>query len=358
MLDARKTFRPDDPMRALGIRQQPVALDHAQREEVAARLMAGEPPEAILAALVKTGAPLAAVRAELAEAEGQPWLKAAERLRAQLAKRDWVLETRARLERLQPAEVPRRDALPADIFVREHYTTLTPVVLTGLTDHWPGRQWSLERLARLGNPEIEVQWGRESDPDFELNSLRHKRQMRWHDVLALMAEDRETNDFCVTANNGGQNRKALARLWADVGDLPGYLGPSLLGDGFFWMGPKGTVTPWHHDLTQNLLVNMVGTKRVALVSPSETHRMRNHRHCFSRFGADATLFAVPEADRPRILTVDIGPGDILFIPVGWWHHVTGLTPTIGMSFTNFVWGNDFASFYTCEGDLEAFAPAP
>jgi hypothetical protein len=225
------------------------------------------------------------------------------------------------------------------------------VVLTGLTDHWPGRQWSLERLARLGDPEIEVQWDREGDPEFELNSIAHKKRMRWRAVLALLAEDRETNDFYVTANNGGQNRKALARLWADVGDLPGYLGPSLLGDGFFWMGPKGTVTPWHHDLTQNLLVNMVGRKQVALVSPAETHRMRNHRHCFSRFGADATLAEVPEAERPRVLTVDIGPGEILFLPVGWWHHVTGLSLTIGMSFTNFVWDNDFASFYASEGDL-------
>ena len=117
------------------------------------------------------------------------------------------------------------------------------------------------------------------------------------------------------------------------------------------MGPRGTVTPWHHDLTQNLLVNMVGRKRVALVSPAETPHMQNHRHCFSRFGADASLSSIPTAERPRILTVEIGPGDILFIPVGWWHHVTGLSLTIGMSFTNFVWPNDFTSFYRTEGEL-------
>lgn len=351
MLDARKTFRADDPMRALGLRQPAAGLDDAQRQEVASRLLAGEAPESVLTTLVKAGAPLAAVRDEIAAAAAHPYLKAAAQLKARLAKRDWLLEARAKLERMQPAEVQRRHCLAPEDFFRDHYTTLTPVVLTGLTDHWPGRQWSLERLGRLGNPEIEVQWARESDPDFELNSIALKKRMPWHDVLALLRDDPETNDFYVTANNGGQNRKALARLWADVGDLPGYLGPSLLGDGFFWMGPKGTVTPWHHDLTQNLLVNMAGTKRVALVSPAETHRMQNHRHCFSRFGADASLSAVPEAERPRILTVDIGPGDILFIPVGWWHHVTGLSLTIGMSFTNFVWDNDFASFYASEGDL-------
>lgn len=355
MPDARKTFRADDPMRALGIRQPTArvdaAPDDAQRQDVAARLLAGQAPEAILATLVKGGVPIAAAKAEIEAAATHPYLKGAALLQARLRKRDWLLEARAKLERMQPAEVAIRHALSPEDFFRDHYTTLTPVVLTGLTDHWPGRQWSLDRLAKLGNPEIEVQWARERDPDFELNSIAHKKRMPWHDVLALLAQDSHSNDFYVTANNSGLNRQALGRLWADVGGLPGYLGQSPLGDGFFWMGPKGTITPWHHDLTQNLLVNMVGTKRVALVSPAQTHRMRNHRHCFSRFGTDAALDRVPEAERPHMLTVDIGPGDILFIPVGWWHHVTGLSRTIGMSFTNFVWDNDFASFYTSEGDL-------
>jgi hypothetical protein len=351
MLDARKSFRPDDPARALGLPPRQPQLTPAQRETVALRLMQGEAPAAVKAALLRDGAPLAAVEAELAAAEGAPWRAAADLLRARLAKRDWLLECRARLEAQGLPEVPRRHALDPESFFREHYTTLVPVVLTGLTDHWPGRRWSFARLRALGNPEVEVQADREADPDYELNSIAHKARMRWHDVLDRIEQGGPGNDLYVTANNGGRNRKALFALWHEVGDLPGYLGPSPLGDGFFWMGPEGTVTPWHHDLTQNLLVNMVGTKRVALVSPAETVRMKNHRHCFSSFGGDATLGAVPPAERPRILTVDIGPGEILFLPVGWWHHVTGCTATIGMSFTNFVWNNDFASFYRSEGEL-------
>ncbi|WP_199554486.1 cupin-like domain-containing protein [Sandaracinobacteroides hominis] len=356
MLDARKSFRPDDPLRALGIRAVPsgpggTPLDDSLRQLVAEQLLAGETAEAVLAVLMRRGVAAAEAKAEIAAAAGHPYLKAATQLQARLAKRDWLLEARAKLERMQVAEVPRRERLAPETFFAEHYTTLTPVVLTGMTEDWAGRQWSLDSLAGLGNPEVEVQGGREADVDFELNSIAHKRKMRWHEVLELLRGDPETNDFYVTANNSGVNRKALAALWADVGDLPGYLGKSHLGDGFFWMGPRGTVTPWHHDLTQNLLVNMVGRKRVALVSPAETHRMRNHRHCFSCFGADAELQGVPAAVRPRVLTVEIGPGDILFLPVGWWHHVTGLTMTIGMSFTNFVWDNEFTSFYASEGAL-------
>ena len=352
MLDVRKSFRPDDPLRALGMVRASPGFDDVQRHALAQRLLAGDPPAGILADLVRQGIALPLARSEMAAAQASPYLKAAELLQARIAKRDWLLECRARLEQLALAELPRRHALAGQTFHTEHYLPLRPVVISGLFDHWPARQWTLDGLADcLGNPDIEVQCNREADADFELNSIAHKAQWRWHALIERLRQTGRSNDFYVTANNGGINRKALAPLWNDVGDMPGYLGNSRLGDGFFWMGPAGTITPWHHDLTQNLLVQMAGTKRVTLVSPLQTPKMRNHRHCFSRFGQDATLADAAAAERPRTWQVDIGPGDALFLPVGWWHHVEALSLTIGMSFTNFIWPNDFTGSYCTEGAL-------
>jgi ribosomal protein L16 Arg81 hydroxylase len=33
------------------------------------------------------------------------------------------------------------------------------------------------------------------------------------------------------------------------------------------------------------------------------------------------------------------PGEAIFIPVGWWHHVKSLEVSISVSFTNFVFPN-------------------
>lgn len=304
MIDARKSaFRADDPLRALGIR--PTTAAPAPSDD---------------------------------------------RTAARLEKRDWLLKCRARLEALQPASVPRVAVMEPSIFLQQHYIPLRPVILEGMVDHWPARTlWSLDHFRALGNPEVEVQWSREADPDFEMNAPAHKRLMPWHGFLDLLAEDRTTNDVYMTANNGGVNRQALARLWDEIAGIPGYLAANRMGDGFLWIGPRGTITPWHHDLTQNFLLQLRGTKKVTLASPSETPRMRNHRHCFSRFGTRADLSG--ETDPPRTFEAIIGPGDILFIPVGWWHHVEGLDQTIGMSFTNFVWPNDFADFYRSNRDL-------
>jgi ribosomal protein L16 Arg81 hydroxylase len=52
-----------------------------------------------------------------------------------------------------------------------------------------------------------------------------------------------------------------------------------------------------------------------------------------------------------VIDVVIGPGDLLFLPIGWWHYVRGLDVSITMTFTNFVFNNDFSSFYTTYNDI-------
>ena len=55
------------------------------------------------------------------------------------------------------------------------------------------------------------------------------------------------------------------------------------------------------------------------------------------FMSQASLSA-PDYERfPRLrkakpLIVDLGPGDLLFLPPGWWHQVTTPVPTISIDF--------------------------
>lgn len=320
------------------------ALDPQWRCWLAENLILGVPRDAVIAQLVGKGCPADIAAAEVAMAEASPYLQASATLRNRLAKRDWHLSLAARAERLAPAGIPRRPRLDPALFLAEHYAAQRPVVLTGLIDHWPAARWTFDRLAGFSpDTPVEVQAGREGDAEYESNAHRHRRTMPLGDFLARVATP--GNDVYMTAGNEGTNRRALAPLWDEIGDLPGYLVPQPGRDGFLWAGPQGTVTPWHHDLTNNLLVQVAGTKRVTLVSSAQTPAMRNHRHCYSLFAGDAAMTAAAEAVRPMALTCDLGPGEALFIPVGWWHHVVGLTPTIGLSFTNFAWPNDAAEGY-------------
>jgi len=49
----------------------------------------------------------------------------------------------------------------------------------------------------------------------------------------------------------------------------------------------------------------------------------------------------PLADQLDIIDVVVEPGETLFVPVGWWHHVQTLDVCISLSYTNFSLPNQF-----------------
>jgi ribosomal protein L16 Arg81 hydroxylase len=42
-----------------------------------------------------------------------------------------------------------------------------------------------------------------------------------------------------------------------------------------------------------------------------------------------------------VINLILQPGEVLFMPVGWWHHVRALDVSVTVSFTNFVFPNHF-----------------
>ena len=325
------------------------------RRWIAENLLLGASNEDIAARLLQLGCPLPLALSEIRRASESPYLKGADVLRQRLAKRDWLLASYGRLASLDGllGAVPTVRHLPAAAFFRDYYAAHRPVLIDGLIDGWPAfGRWSLEYFEeRLGDAIVEVQTRRNSNPDYEATSDSHKEWMAFRQFLAMLRGVEETNDFYMTANNGGHNRTALAPVWEDVGQIEEYLDRGSGQDGFFWMGPKGTVTPFHHDLTNNLLIQVRGRKTVTLVPSWDTPLMRNSLHCFSGWASPDALAALPDSTRPTIMTCTIEPGQALFIPLGWWHHVTGLDTTIGLSFTNFARANDFAQNYTTYGPV-------
>jgi hypothetical protein len=47
----------------------------------------------------------------------------------------------------------------------------------------------------------------------------------------------------------------------------------------------------------------------------------------------------------------LNPGEILFLPIGCLHFVQGVDISVTVSFTNFIFDNDFASCYTTYGPV-------
>jgi ribosomal protein L16 Arg81 hydroxylase len=53
----------------------------------------------------------------------------------------------------------------------------------------------------------------------------------------------------------------------------------------------------------------------------------------------------PEAATAQCFEVDLAPGDILYVPVGWWHQVRSLDFCVMLTYTRFRWPNEpYSSF--------------
>lgn len=259
------------------------------------------------------------------------------------ARKAWLAAVGERHRALspEPGSVPRLRDISAEAFLDLFYAAGRPVVIEGLARDWPATSlWSIDYLAaKVGSAEITFQGGRDSAADFELAKDRHIRTMPFDRYLADFVAKNGGNDAYITAYNSGANRAAFAPLMADLGQAP-YLSDA---EGMLWIGPAGTFTPLHHDLTNNLLVQIVGAKRLHLLPPGETERLANNRHVFSDVHdiedpMRTSLF--PQAREARRFVVDLRPGDALFIPVGWWHQVRSLSFSVMLTYTNFLWPND------------------
>ena len=332
-------------------RPRPAAAPETdKRALIASALLDGADDTAILERLLAAGVSEPSARYEVARLPRDPIAMAARTLAARLAKRDWALANRGKLASMDA--VPVVHAIDRETFYRDHYRANLPVKLTGLVDHWPAlSRWSLDHFAAIAaDAMVEAQAGRETNSEYEVAKDAHRRHLRFAELIEWLRADRASNDIYLTAYNSGANGAALAALWDDLAPI-GILDQPARRDGFFWLGPRGTLTPFHHDLTNNLLVQVIGRKRVKLVPSWEIGRMRNHLHCFSAWEDEALPAGPDDADRPPVLECEIGPGDALFLPVGWWHHVEALDLSASMSFTSFAGDNDFSRHYRSYGAM-------
>ena len=74
--------------------------------------------------------------------------------------------------------------------------------------------------------------------------------------------------------------------------------------------------------------------------------MHNDLHCFSQVDGRVVPPATrPPLDEPQIYELILNPGEVLFLPIGCLHYVYGIEISVTVSFTNFVFDNDYSSFY-------------
>ena len=317
-------------------------LSRPWRLWLADNLLRGVPTHDLETALVRNGVAPGLAARTVRSAARAPELEVARRGLAPAGRQALAGRLRRELLALRDPEVERRPTPPPAAFLRDYYATGTPVVLTELVTRWPAfTRWSPQDLReRFGAAPIELEDGRSSDPTPDMNYERHRRTATMAEYVDRVLAAGETNDIYLIANNRNLARPELRPLLLDIALPSGYFDPSpgrAARCGALWFGPAGTVTALHHDTSNILLCQIFGRKRVRLYPPDEPRLLAAARGVYSDLD--------PERDAAglagRGLDVVLAPGEALFLPVGWWHHVRALDVSISLAFNHFLWPNDF-----------------
>ena len=103
-----------------------------------------------------------------------------------------------------------------------------------------------------------------------------------------------------------------------------------MGPPRFWIGPARTVTPLHCDYDDNLFAQLWGRKRIFLAPPHHDvflyPREANPLLFGSPVDPEAPDFArFPLARQAALVELIVEPGDMLYVPAGWYHQVRALS---------------------------------
>ncbi|XP_031462831.1 bifunctional peptidase and arginyl-hydroxylase JMJD5 [Phasianus colchicus] len=248
----------------------------------------------------------------------------------------------AKRARTQPPPAPAvrpEDAVPCERcpslerFRERYLIPQKPVVLEGVIDHWPCmKKWSVDYVSQvagcrtvpveLGSRYTDEEWSQKlmtinefiSQYIVNENSVGYLAQHQLFDQIPELKEDISIPDYCCL----GEGEEDDITINA-------------------WFGPAGTISPLHQDPQQNFLAQVFGRKYIRLYSPQDSENLYPHEsqllHNTSQVDVeDPDLTKFPNFRKAAFQSCILMPGQVLFIPVKYWHYIRSLDISFSVSF--------------------------
>jgi hypothetical protein len=121
-----------------------------------------------------------------------------------------------------------------------------------------------------------------------------------------------------------------------------------------WFGPSGATTQAHYDVQDNFYAQLYGHKRFILFPPEQNRDLYLNGFLHSAAQQAQVDLEHPDLDKyPRFknaaaLDAFLEPGDVLFLPALWFHHVIALD----LSFSVSIWSKNEETMHMWEAEKE------
>ena len=283
---------------------------------------------------------------EVSLAACHPYVEAGVEKAESLQNLESLLNIYRTLSALSPTSgsIERRGDVSREEFLRDYYSANRPVILTGLMNNWKARSlWTPEYLkARYGSETVEITADRDSDPNYELNIEKHNRKILFSEYVDMVTGNGVTNDYYLIARNHVLEQAGMRGLLDDIETFPEYLNAKTPENIRLWFGPAGAVTQLHCDTTNVLMAQVYGRKRITLIPSNQLQLVYSWEGAFSKVDCENPDYEkYPLFKDATTIELQLEPGEVLFLPVGWWHHVRALDISISLSMVDFVFPNTY-----------------
>jgi len=239
--------------------------------------------------------------------------------------------------------IAERADVDAERFRSEVAAGYRPVVMRGLVAGWPAVGRARESAEALASYLAGFDNGRAVDAIRTPPSARGR--IFYNDDMSGFNFTREKVSISAALDRMAKSARyekppALAVQSAPVADcLPGFAAQHpmhLLAEGVaprVWLG-NAVVTPAHFDESSNVACVVAGKRRFTLFPPEQVRNLYIGPIGFAPTGTPISLvdFSNPDFERfPRFRealeaaeVAEMAPGDAIYIPPLWWHHVQSL----------------------------------
>jgi [protein]-arginine 3-hydroxylase / protease len=232
----------------------------------------------------------------------------------------------------------------------EHFVRRNiPVVLTGITEEWKAiGKWTPE-FFQTNHPSAKVVYtawesSEPSNDPTEYYRTRKRRTTTLGNFIEAMKTAQYSRDYVSQFplfNEAPQLKQDIEPLQPYMnipGIYPAALQKKLKKVATFWLGPAGIVTPVHFDSAHNLLVQIYGHKKLILIPPVQSKLLYYPSLHLGHVNYSPVDIEHPDYERfpqfrkATLWHTELTAGEILFIPVRWWHYARALEPTISLNF--------------------------
>jgi hypothetical protein len=238
-----------------------------------------------------------------------------------------------------------------DEFKQKIFPSRKPVIITGKITDWKAySSWSVDYLKNVvGHKEINVNFSKNKifNFDSEIDFTVPSKKMKFTDFTDWILEEKTTDEYYYLQQS--PIKDTFPELVSDI-EVPDYIDKKLFIIANLWIGAGGNVSQLHYDMSENLLSQVRGRKRILLFAPKETsllypfpaHSKIPHMSQLNIDQLDTNKF--PKFQKAKYIECVVEPGEMLFIPAFWWHQVYSLDQ-LNISI-NFWWKTHFKEYLT------------